>query len=124
MTKPKGESLDEVFAELNRDPEFQKAERAIKPRFDIVRQVLMRRVDLGLSQLELAEKAKTHQSRISKIESAEYDIRLSTLVSIAEALECEVHIQLIPFGDGESGLIEFPISFTSTSHFTTTVATN
>jgi len=95
----KGESLEKVFSELSKDAEFQKADRAIKPRFDILKAILLRRVDLGLSQKQLAKKASTHQSRISKIESADHDIRLSTLVNIAEALDCEVCVQLIPFSD-------------------------
>jgi len=44
----------------------------------------------------LAKRAGTHQTRISKIESSELDIRLSTLTGIAEALECQVVISLVP----------------------------
>lgn len=104
----KGIPMDKVFLELSKDPEFRKADRAIKPRFDIVKQVIVRRVDLQMSQTELAEKASTHQSRISKIESAEYDLRLSSLTSIAEALGCEVCIQLVPFDEDRYQTIRLP----------------
>ncbi|MFH1928294.1 MAG: hypothetical protein ABIK79_09025, partial [Chloroflexota bacterium] len=46
---------------------------------------------------DLAKLAKTFQSRVSKIESGEHDFRLSSIVRIAEALETEVSIRLIPF---------------------------
>lgn len=99
MTREKGVTFEKVFGKYEDDPEYKKAERALKPRYDIVEQVIDRRISLGYSQLDLAKKAETHQSRISKIESAEYDLRLSTLVKIAEALDCEVCIQLVPFSE-------------------------
>src|SRR5574340_658577 len=102
----KGVPMEKVFLELNKDPEFRKADRAIKPRFEILKQVVIRRIDLKMSQTDLAAKAGMHQSRISKIESADHDIRLSTLTSIAEALKCEVCIQLVPFEDEEFTAID------------------
>jgi len=104
----KGVPMERVISELSKDPEYRKAERAFKPRFDILKAILMRRVDLGISQETLAQKANTHQSRISRIESADYDIRLGTLVNIAEALECEVCIQLVPFGEDKYRTIPLP----------------
>lgn len=102
MSRPKGDSFGKVFEKFTKDPEFVKAERAVKPFFQIVENVVEKRVELGLSQKELAAKAKTHQSRISKIESGEHDIRLSTLISVAEALDCEVCVQFVPIGSGKS----------------------
>jgi len=109
MANNKGTSLEEMLEKYYEDPEFRKADRAIKPRFEIVEQVVERRIELGISQAELAEKADTHQSRISKIESAEFDLRLSTLTKIAEALGCQVCIQLVPFSEGRYQSIQIPI---------------
>ena len=89
-------SGNEVSSKLNENPEFRKAKRKIRPYYDLVVEIINRRSELGLSQTELAEKASTHQSRISKIESAELDVRLSTLIDIAEALETELIITLLP----------------------------
>jgi len=116
----KGTPIEEVFLELNKDPEFRKADRAIKPRFEILKQVVIRRVDLKMTQSELAKKAGMHQSRISKVESADHDIRLSTLTSIAEALKCEVCIQLVPFEDGQFTTIDIAeLSVESTDYLDT-----
>lgn len=95
-------SSDEVLAKLKEDPDFIKEQRKLRPYYDLVVQIINRRDELGLSQKELAEKAGTYQTRISKIESANLDIRLSTLIDIAEALEEEVNIQLIPFSEARS----------------------
>lgn len=96
MKKPQAVSFDDLITVLNKDDEFVKADRKLKPYYDLVLAIINRRDELGLTQKDLAEKADTYQSRISKIESAEHDIRLSTLIEIAEALGTEVCIQLIP----------------------------
>ena len=96
MMNPKAVPFDEVLADLEQDDEFKKADRQLKPYYDLVKTIIKRRNELGLTQKDLAERASTHQSRISKIESAEHDIRLSTLIQIAEALDTEVSIRLIP----------------------------
>lgn len=83
-------SFDEFDAELNEDAEYRKAKREIKPYYDLALEIIRRRVELGITQKELAKRANTFQSRISKIESGEHDIRFSTLIDIAEALDCEV----------------------------------
>jgi transcriptional regulator with XRE-family HTH domain len=83
-------SFDEFDKELNEDAEYRKTKRKIRPYYDRALEIIKRRIELGFTQEELAEKAHTFQSRISKIESGEYDIRLSTLIDIAEALQCEI----------------------------------
>ncbi len=89
-------TIEEVFVEDLKDPEFLKALRRTKPHNDLVSQVINRRSELGWTQRELAKRAGTYQSRISKIETGEHDFRLSTIVKIAEALNTEVLIHLIP----------------------------
>ena len=96
MKNQRAVPFDEVVADLKKDEEFKQADRQLKPYYDLVKAIITRRSELGLTQKDLAERANTHQSRISKIESAEHDIRLSTLVQIAEALDTEVSIRLVP----------------------------
>ncbi|MCK5644813.1 MAG: helix-turn-helix transcriptional regulator [Gammaproteobacteria bacterium] len=52
------------------------------------------REDIGLSQRELSARAGVPQSHISKIESGNVDLRLSSLVTISRVLELE--LVLIP----------------------------
>ena len=101
MTRNQLISSDDMSSMLNENPEFMKEKRKIRPYYELVTEIINRRVQLRLSQKELAEKAGTHQSRISKIESAEQDVRLSTLIAIAEALETELEIRLVPIVEPE-----------------------
>jgi transcriptional regulator with XRE-family HTH domain len=92
----KAKSFDELDQELRANYEYRKAERKLKPYYDLALEIVRLRAYLGLTQKDLAEKAGTYQSRISKIESSEFDIRLSTLINIAEALDSQVSIRLVP----------------------------
>jgi transcriptional regulator with XRE-family HTH domain len=95
-------SFEEVVSDLRKDKKFRKAQRRVAPYFDRALEIIKRRVELGLTQKDLAEQASTFQSRISKIESGEHDIRLSTLIDIAEALQCEIAKNiLVPIDDTE-----------------------
>jgi transcriptional regulator with XRE-family HTH domain len=96
--KTRASTFDEVFSKFADDEEFKKEERKLRPYYDLVIEIINRRKELGLTQKDLADKADTHQARISKIESAEYDIRMSTLIQIAEALDSELSISLTPVG--------------------------
>lgn len=49
-----------------------------------------RRLKLGLSQTEVAERMGTSQSAVARFESGEADVRLSTLERYAAAIECSL----------------------------------
>lgn len=50
------------------------------------------REGLGLSQRELGRRAGVPQSHVSKIESGQVDLRLSSLVALARVLDLEVRL--------------------------------
>jgi transcriptional regulator with XRE-family HTH domain len=50
----------------------------------------------GLSQAELAELTGTTQSAIARLESGGRPPRLDTLLRVAEALDCELTVELRP----------------------------
>ena len=95
-------TLNEVFKEELRDPEFQRQLRLRKPYEDLIVEIINRRIDLDLTQKNLAKRANTYQSRISKIETGEHDVRFSTIIRVAEALETELDIRLVPFESKKS----------------------
>lgn len=86
-------SHEEVMRIARQDPEFIREERKINVYFELAKQVYQMRKKTGMSQIDLAKKSKTYQTRISKIENAELNANLSTIISIAEALDCEVTIE-------------------------------
>ena len=62
----------------------------------IAEQVATQRKARGLSQKELAELTGTTQSAIARLESGGRPPRIDTLLRIAEALDCELIVQLRP----------------------------
>ena len=62
----------------------------------IADRVAERRQDLGLSQKELAELCGTTQSAIARLEAGGRPPRIDTLLGIAEALDCELVVELRP----------------------------
>lgn len=95
MTNRTPQTHEDLLIELHKDAEFEREYRRQEPYYDLANEIIACRRQLGWTQKDLAGRAGTHQSRISKIESAEYDIRLSTLIEIAEALDARVEIRLV-----------------------------
>lgn len=62
----------------------------------IADKVAERRGEMGLSQRELAELVGTTQSAIARLERGGRPPRIDTLLKIAEALDCELSVELIP----------------------------
>jgi predicted transcriptional regulator len=62
----------------------------------IAGKVADRRVAKGLSQRELAELVGTTQSAIARLERGGRPPRIDTLLKIAEALDCELVVELNP----------------------------
>ncbi|MEI2781190.1 MAG: helix-turn-helix transcriptional regulator [Candidatus Competibacter sp.] len=52
------------------------------------RRIKVRRVELGMTQAELAQKLSVGQSNLSYIERGQRDVSVSLLAEIAEALKC------------------------------------
>src|ERR671931_2389875 len=62
----------------------------------IAGQVAGRRRQVGLSQVQLAELCNTTQSAIARLESGGRPPRIDTLLRIANALDCELVVDLRP----------------------------
>ena len=62
----------------------------------IADKVSEQRTARGMSQRELAELVGTTQSAIARLERGVRPPRIDTLLRIAEALECELLVELVP----------------------------
>jgi transcriptional regulator with XRE-family HTH domain len=62
----------------------------------VAEQVAEQRKAHGLSQQQLAELTGTTQSAIARLESGGRPPRIDTLLRIAEALDCELAVELRP----------------------------
>jgi ribosome-binding protein aMBF1 (putative translation factor) len=66
----------------------------------IAAEVAERRLALGLSQSDLARLVGTTQSAIARLERGGRPPRIDTLLRIADALDCELVVQLQPRTEG------------------------
>jgi ribosome-binding protein aMBF1 (putative translation factor) len=78
-----------------------RAQQAIAPEggylfAQIADDVATRRTEQGLSQRELAELTGTTQSAIARLERGGRPPRIDTLLRIAEALDCDLRVELRP----------------------------
>jgi len=86
----------EYHEEQMRDPEFAAAYRALGPEFQVAREVIRLRLQRGLSQEELAQRAGTGQPNISRLERGTINPSLHFLRRVAAALGAEVEIRFKP----------------------------
>lgn len=67
--------------------------------YKIADQILLRRKELGLTQKELAKKAGTTQTVISRIENVSVKPSLESLIKIADALDSAIRMDLVPLDE-------------------------
>ena len=63
---------------------------------NIAEKVAERRVAMNMSQRELAELCSTTQSAIARLERGGRPPRIDTLLRIADALDCDLQVELVP----------------------------
>lgn len=93
-TRDRIERLREVLARAGEDGWFFA---------QIADQVSEQRRQRGLSQAQLAELVGTTQSAVARLESGGRPPRIDTLLRIANALDCELEVQLRPRTDPTGG---------------------
>jgi DNA-binding XRE family transcriptional regulator len=85
----------EYFRQLRaQDPELQAEYERLKPRFDLVDELIRARKQAGLTQADLARRAGVSRHTIASLESAEHSPRLETVVAVARALGRTVEVRL------------------------------
>jgi transcriptional regulator with XRE-family HTH domain len=72
--------------ERRHDPVFPGFKEMAQQRRSLAAALSARRVELGLSQTEVAARMGTSQSAVARLESGQADLRLSTLERYAAAL--------------------------------------
>jgi len=81
-------------AQLLKDPKVRQEYEALEPEFRLIRDVLFRRSELNLSQVQLAKLVGTKQPAISRLERGDGNITISTLRRVADALNADLDISL------------------------------
>ena len=86
--------FDIIKEKLMKDDEFSKEYEKLKPRYEIISQIIEARAEQNISQEELALRAGTQKSNISRLESGTYNPSLDFITKLAKCLGKEVHVQL------------------------------
>jgi predicted transcriptional regulator len=87
-------TFEEFKRELLSDPEAKAEYDRLKPEYDLIRQMLKKRREMGLTQADMAKKLKTKQASISRLESADNKASLGRYIKYAEALGSKLKITL------------------------------
>ncbi len=78
---------------LEADAEFRRVWEANRARRELAMFIMERRLELGLSQRELADRIGTSQNRVYLLENGEANPTLDTLHKLAEALDFTLEIK-------------------------------
>ena len=79
---------------LSEDPVFREEYESLAPQYEIIKAVIAARVEKKMTQSELAKRAETKQSNISRFESGNYNPSVEFLQKIAGALDKQLEITL------------------------------
>ena len=81
---------------LKNDPMLKIELEKLEPKYQVIRQVIELRKMLSLSQQELAKRIDDKQSNIARMENGNANPSIEKLTQIAEGLNAELEIKLIP----------------------------
>lgn len=89
-----GVDFSKVTEELMKDEEFKNEYEKLKPRYELISEIIKARKEQNMTQEELALRAGTQKSNISRLESGTYNPSLDFIGKLAKGLGKEIHIEL------------------------------
>lgn len=89
-----GIKFELIKEKLMKDKEFEAEYEGLKPRYEIISQIIEARKEQNITQEELALRVGTQKSNISRLESGSYNPSLDFLVKVAKSLGKDIHIQI------------------------------
>ena len=90
-----GVSFDNFKTQLMTDAEFAEEYHRLRPRYEVISQIIEARKENNITQEELARRIGTQKSNISRLESGNYNPSLDFLVKVAKGLGKELKIQML-----------------------------
>src|SRR3990172_10435651 len=91
-----GTDFKDFKTEMLKRPGVRRQYEALQPRYDIIQAIIARRNELSLSQRALAKKIGMQQPAIARLERGDQNIRISTLLKVADALNMHLGLQAKP----------------------------
>ena len=89
-----GIRFEEAKTILMKDVEFKDEYEKLKPRYDVISQIIEERTKQNITQQELAFRVGTQKSNISRLESGTYNPSLDFIIKVAHSLGKEMTITL------------------------------
>ncbi len=87
-------SYKEFKKKALKNKEVKKAYDALGPEYALIAKIIERRIKDGLTQKELAKRAKTKQPVISRFERGDFNPSLQFLFKMAKALDLKLKISI------------------------------
>ncbi len=94
MMSKGGAKFSEVKSLLMKDEEFKTEYDKLRPRYEVISQIIEARTSQNITQAELALRVGTQKSNISRLESGVYNPSLDFLAKVARSLGKEVQVTL------------------------------
>ena len=85
--------FEEIKEKLLQEEEFKYEYEKLKPRYEIISQLIEVRSEKKITQEELAKMVGTQKSNISRLESGNYNPTINFLKRIAKALGKELYVE-------------------------------
>jgi len=89
-----GVAFESVKQDLLMDEEFKTEYEKLKPRYDIISQIIEARNENNITQAQLAKMVGTQKSNISRLESGSYNPSLDFLIKVAHCLGKDISVQM------------------------------
>ena len=87
-------SSSDIHDILNQDEEFKNEYDRLKPRYDLIAQIINARHEQKITQAEMAKRMGTNKSNISRFESGSYNPSLDFLIRAAASLGKKIEFSL------------------------------
>ncbi len=88
-------SFDDYHGEQMKDPKFKKAYDSLEVEFQIIHDIIRKRIKNDISQKELAKRIGSDQATISRLETGNYNPSIKFLKKIAAAVGGKLQVKIV-----------------------------
>ena len=81
---------------IENDPFLEEELEKLKPKYQMIRQIIELRIKNNITQTELAKRINDRQANIARLENGNANPSLEKLCKIAEGLNTKLEIKFIP----------------------------
>lgn len=87
--------FEDVLEESLKNPKFKKAYEALDVEFQIIHDILKKRIKNNITQKELAKRIGTDQATLSRLETGNYNPSVKFLKRVAKALDAKLKVTMV-----------------------------